>query len=386
MTRLKAFIGAFALALGHALAYTALSNTTLESLPSAPLSDFDIHNKDGLLAPILIPRVPGTDGSALVRLHFANFFSQHLPNWKLGYQNSTSTTPTSNGRQVPFVNVIATRDPPWIEREGDVGRLVLVAHYDSLSEPTGFVGAIDSAAPCAMLLHTARSIDEALTKKWEAAQAQGAASDLEEHKGVQILFLDGEEAFKYWSSTDSTYGARALAEEWEATPYPAMSTYRNPLNSMDLFVLLDLLGAADPEVPSYFKTTHWAYRNMAAVESRLRDNGRMRSKPKRPFLTESDKTDRSTWLGGVIEDDHIPFITRGVEILHIIPSNFPPVWHTMEDDGEHLDIDTVIDWAVLTSAFTAEWMELDGFFSQQQQESTSPSLKRQAVGHDNSEL
>ena len=51
---------------------------------------------------------------------------------------------------------------------------------------------------------------------------------------------------------------------------------------------------------------------------------------------------------------------RGVNILHIIPSPFPPVWHTMQDDGEHLDSASVQDWAKIVTAFTAEWMELDG--------------------------
>ena len=105
---------------------------------------------------------------------------------------------------MPFVNVIATRDPPG-SQEGDVSRLALVAHYDSKYTPKGFIGATDSAAPCAMIMHVARSIDAALTKKW----ASGAVDDFEvEHKGVQILLLDGEEAFKYWSDTDSLYGAR----------------------------------------------------------------------------------------------------------------------------------------------------------------------------------
>jgi glutaminyl-peptide cyclotransferase len=90
-----------------------------------------------------------------------------------------------------------------------VGRLTLVAHYDSLFRPEGFIGATDSAAPCAMLLHAARSIDEALDKKWEAMTASGeAGSGMEEEKGVQIIFLDGEEAFLSWTATDSLYGAR----------------------------------------------------------------------------------------------------------------------------------------------------------------------------------
>jgi glutaminyl-peptide cyclotransferase len=63
----------------------------------------------------------------------------------------------------------------------------------------------------------------------------------------------------------------------------------------------------------------------------------------------------------MILDDHVPFMDRGVEVLHIIPSPFPRVWHKLDDDGEHLDIETVEDWTTLVTAFVAEWMELEGF-------------------------
>ena len=36
----------------------------------------------------------------------------------------------------------------------------------------------------------------------------------------------------------------------------------------------------------------------------------------------------------------------------------------MRDDGEHLHMPTVLDWAMLTSVFAAEWMELEGFFDE----------------------
>ena len=288
------------------------------------------------------------------------------------------------------MNLIATRDPPWVEdREGEVGRLALVAHYDSKLTPEGFIGATDSAAPCAMLLHVARSIDSALTQKWEAMAAEREGSgfdDLDDHKGVQILLLDGEEAFKTWTSTDSIYGARALAEEWEQTMHPAMSTYSTPLASIDLFVLLDLLGSKDPAVPSYFKTTHWAYQHMAKAERRLRSLGKLKSSPshawtstgKGMFFNEADKLDTDRWIGGFVEDDHIPFMARGVEILHIIPTPFPSVWHRIDDDGEHLDMDTVEDWAVITTAFAAEWLELEGFLDMK--------IKRRAGEDEKSEL
>ena len=377
------------------VAYTPLSDHSLEHLPSPNSDDFDIKT-GAILAPILQVRVPGTEGSRRVQQHFIQWFQSNLPEWKLEYQNSTQTTPVSNGKGVPFVNIVATRDPPWVKKDGEVGRLALVAHYDSKLTPTGFIGAIDSAAPCAMVLHAARSINTALTRKWETMQASGASSDdLESHKGIQIMLLDGEEAFDVWSETDSLYGARALAEEWEETSYAVGSTFNTPLGSIDLFVLLDLLGSPDPKVPSYFKTTHWAYQNMADAESRLRKLGRFesasdsahkrspsahseRSPP--AFLTEANKPESAQWHGGLIGDDHEPFLARGVEVLHLIPNPFPRVWHRIDDDGAHLDMPTVYDWAVLTAAFVAEWMDLEGHF--EATASQEASNKRNSVVKD----
>jgi len=42
-----------------------------------------------------------------------------------------------------FTNVIATLDPEAPRR------LVIACHYDSLIKPEGFLGATDSAVPCA---------------------------------------------------------------------------------------------------------------------------------------------------------------------------------------------------------------------------------------------
>ena len=65
----------------------------------------------------------------------------------------------------------------------------------------------------------------------------------------------------------------------------------------------------------------------------------------------------------MIQDDHVPFMQRGVEVLHVIPTPFPHVWHRIEDDGEHLDADVVADWATLIGAWTlgfvgaGDWVE-----------------------------
>ena len=262
--------------------------------------------------------------------------------------------------------MIATRDPPWATT-GEVGYLTLVAHYDSKIDPKGFIGAIDSAAPCAMLMHVARSLEPALAKKWSSmgdggVKMEGYGGDLEEHKGIQIIFLDGEEAFLEWTDDDSIYGAKSLAADMEATMYPALSTYHNAISAISLFLLLDLLGSPRPTVPSYYKTTHWAYRNLKSLADRLQSASKSESTDISTWFPDYDKDD-DYWLGGHVGDDHQPFMARGVDVLHIIPSPFPPdIWHTINDDGDHLDIPTCKDWAVLVTAFAAEWMDLDGYF------------------------
>jgi len=362
--------------------FATLTDDDLRNIPS-PGDDFDINNGK-LLAPILIPRVPGTEGSHKVQQHFVDFFRDNLPDWEIISQNSTSKTPATGDEDVPFTNWIFRRDPPWA-REGDVGRLTLVAHFDSLMKPEGFIGAIDSAAPCAMLMHVARSIDAALTAKWSSMQ-DNSEDILEEPKGVQIIFLDGEEAFVSWTDTDSIYGARSLAEEWDSKVYGQMSTYKTPLQSISLFVLLDLLGNDGPTIPSYFLPTHWAYRNMASLEKRMRDLEILESKPATPFLPDSEKKP-SRFNRAYIGDDHVPFMQRGVEVLHLIPSPFPThLWHTMDDDGEHLDLPTCRDWSKIVTAFAIEWMECSEFMPKQTTQKQARSGTDSGYGSQRTEL
>jgi glutaminyl-peptide cyclotransferase len=151
---------------------------------------------------------------------------------------------------------------------------------------------------------------------------------------------------------------RALAQQWSISPNPPSAKfykYRTPLNQISLFLLLDLLGSASPRIPSYFPTTHWAYRHLSSIETRMRDLGLLESNPSSPFLPDTDKT---TGAFGGISDDHLPFISQGVSVLHVIPSPFPDVWHTMQDDGEHLNMPTVRDWSKIVAAFTLEWLDM----------------------------
>ncbi|KAL2270334.1 hypothetical protein VTJ83DRAFT_2518 [Remersonia thermophila] len=364
-TSFPAFLSLLAaLASPGADAYTPLTNSLLKSLPQPKASDYNVTS-GGLLAPLLIPRVPGSEGQRRAQAHLADFFRSRLPQWELLWQNSTATTPAANAKHVPIANLILRREPPWTKRRGpgETGYLTLVAHYDSKREPEGFVGATDSAAPCAVLMDVARAVEGYLVRKWKHEEEEdkktGKGSRALSWQGVQILFLDGEEAFVSWTDTDSLYGSRSLAEEWESTTHPAMSTFKNPLQQISLFVLLDLLGAKNPQIPSYFQNTHWAYQRMAALEGRLRQLGLLESEqPPKQFLYEGGKAAAAFTGRSFIGDDHVPFMMRGAPVLHLIPSPFPDVWHTMQDDGEHLDIATVKDWTRIVTAFTLEWMDV----------------------------
>ena len=133
---------------------------------------------------------------------------------------------------------------------------MLAAHYDTKISPEGFLGATDSAVPCAMLLHLARLLDSLLP-----------APELVPELSLTLVFFDGEEAFRSWSSTDSLYGSRHLADLWTSDyVYSAggeicQASSASHLDRIDTFLLLDLLGTAGPSFRRYteFNTTSYDF-------------------------------------------------------------------------------------------------------------------------------
>ena len=70
------------------------------------------------------------------------------------------------------------------------------------------MGATDSAMPCALMLDLAEVLDPLLDRRKEQ-YTQGLVEDEEvAETTLQLVFFDGEEAFKDWTATDSIYGAR----------------------------------------------------------------------------------------------------------------------------------------------------------------------------------
>lgn len=77
-----------------------------------------------------------------------------------------------------------------------------------------FLGATDSAAPCAFMLDLAEALTPSLLarqrriQEGQAILRDGFDEEESAETTLQLLFLDGEEAIKDWTNTDSIYGAR----------------------------------------------------------------------------------------------------------------------------------------------------------------------------------
>jgi hypothetical protein len=63
-------------------------------------------------------------------------------------------------------------------------------------------------------------------------------------------------------------------------------------------------------------------------------------------------------MGYAVQDDHLPFLSRGVPILHLISVPFPSVWHNVADDVAHLDRNVMDDLMVVFRAFAASILNL----------------------------
>ncbi|XP_053552382.1 glutaminyl-peptide cyclotransferase-like protein [Bombina bombina] len=110
------------------------------------------------LTPMLIERSPGSPGNRAVRELISNHLRSLSSRWVVDLDLFDSVTPRGT---LPFGNVVATLDPSASRR------LVLACHLDSKWFPVDkrgrpFVGATDSAVPCALILEVVTALDTLL--------------------------------------------------------------------------------------------------------------------------------------------------------------------------------------------------------------------------------
>jgi len=135
---------------------------------------------------------------------------------------------------------------------------------------------------------------------------------------------------------------RHLADKWSKEFVANTRTKRGAtkLSTIDHLILLDLLGAKSPLIRSYYLSTAWLFDGLVTAEHRLGQLGFFDEAEPQAQPVEGGEWNswqsffvpRTVWgtQFGRIADDHVPFLHRGVNVLHVIASPFPAVWHTIK--------------------------------------------------------
>jgi glutaminyl-peptide cyclotransferase len=186
------------------------------------------------------------------------------------------------------------------------GIIVLASHYETnyWLKDIRFVGANDGACTTALLI--------ALGQYYREHPPQGYS--------VWLLFTDGEESInKDWTNSDSLYGTRHIAAKWSGD---------GTIGHIKAFVLADMIGWKNSNIDKETNSTPW----LLDLEAKAgRDTG------------------HSKYLFGesqAIEDDHLPFVERGVPSLDVIDFQYgtaqdPEAFHHTEKDTMDLFLDLV---------------------------------------------
>jgi glutaminyl-peptide cyclotransferase len=199
---------------------------------------------------------------------------------------------TSEGK-FPVRNIIAkypgTRD----------GIVVIASHYDTNYplRDTNYVGANDGASSSALLLEIAN-------------QLRGKKLD---GYSVWLLWDDAEEAIKLpWTDTNSVYGVRHLAQKWQDD---------GTIKNIKAFILEDMIGDADLNIERDQDSTPWLEDLIYQAATRLGYQSH--------FFARTVP----------MEDDHKPFVQRGVPSADLIDFQYGynnVFWHTTQDTVDKL--------------------------------------------------
>jgi len=173
------------------------------------------------------------------------------------------------------------------------GVIVLASHYET-NYPLrniNFVGANDGAATTGLLA----AIGD---------QLRGKTLD---GYSVWLVFFDGEEAIQSWQGTDNTYGSRHLAAKWGRD---------GTLGKIKAFLLADMIGDKDLDIQHDTRSTDWLVDDVRQAAKKFHYE---------KYFFKQDEP---------VEDDHLPFVQRGVPSIDIIDLNYGPnnsYHHTAQD-------------------------------------------------------
>ncbi len=304
------------------------------------------------LRSFLVERIVGTQGHSNVQDHIRNSLNR-IGGWTLEEDSFVGVTPEGIK---PFNNIVAVLDP------NAPRRLTLACHYDSKKiSGIRFIGATDSAVPCAMLLDIAATMTPRLLNRQDSSEKEGdkmcfcqcgvLGFDKQSDVTLQLIFFDGEEAFQTWNSMDSLYGSRHLAAKWDTQIKTVENNQIKRLDEMDVMVLLDLIGDGSCKFKNWFTSSSKVYERMRTTEQELRNSGLL-------LRQQTYFEQGRSGVSGSIEDDHVPFMQRGVPILHLICYPFPRVWHTVNDNESALNQAEIHDILLMVKILVSEYLHI----------------------------
>lgn len=178
------------------------------------------------------------------------------------------------------------------------GVIVLATHYETNYplRDTAFVGANDGGATTGLLIELANHL--------RGQKLEGYS--------VWLVFFDGEEAFRTWSGSDSTYGSRHLAAKWQND---------GTLKRIKALFLADMIGDRDLNIQRDSNSTQWLLDLVKQAATKYGYQAHF-------FQTETADS-----------DDHLPFVQRGVPCADLIDLDYGPnnsYWHTPNDTMDKL--------------------------------------------------
>lgn len=227
------------------------------------------------------PRPAGSPGAENTRA----YITKELAALGITTEAQAFTATTPNG-PVSMVNLRAMLPGSGTQR------LIIAGHYDTKRfDDLTFVGANDGGSSTAFLIEMARVL-----------------KDRKNAVPIELLFLDGEEAFVAWSlASDSTYGSRHYVEA---------ARKAGTLKDIGALVLVDMIGDRDLALQRDPSSTAWLTDIIWSTARRL----------KRPEFVSTEYA---------IEDDHLHFVRAGVPAVDLIDLIYPDemmgYWHTAED-------------------------------------------------------
>ena len=227
-----------------------------------------------------------------------------------------------NGNGIDGKNIVGVFHPEAKKR------IVLCAHWDSrpyadhdpdaANSRKPIDGANDGASGVGVLLECARLFK---------------LQELPANLGVDIVLFDLEDYGPHTEETEQYYDESvnywALGSQYWSK-HPHVYGYKAYFG-----ILLDMVGGSNPNFPKEYFSQGYAAWVSNKVWRKAFDLGY------RPFFSNE--------LGAVVSDDHVPMNQlAGIPTIDIIDLNpnssnecFPEVWHTLNDNLEHIDKTTL---------------------------------------------